>query len=87
VSHAYLFVGSRGTGKTTCAKLFAKAGQLPRSLGGKPMREVRRLHTGVDEGTLLDVHEIDAASNNGVDNIRASGRGGFHPAMPDTASI
>jgi len=68
-SHAYLFVGSRGTGKTTCAKLVAKAVNCEHLKGGNPCNECAACR-GVDDGSLLDVVEIDAASNNGVDSIR-----------------
>ncbi len=68
-SHAYLFVGSRGTGKTTCAKLVAKAVNCLNLQGGNPCGVCERCR-GVDDGSLLDVTEIDAASNTGVDDIR-----------------
>ncbi len=68
-SHAYLFVGSRGTGKTTCAKLVAKAVNCLSLQDGSPCGKCD-ICRGVDDGSLLDVVEIDAASNNGVDNIR-----------------
>ena len=68
-SHAYLFTGSRGTGKTTCSKIFAKAVNCPNSKDGNPCGECE-ICKGIDNGTILDVVEMDAASNNGVDYIR-----------------
>ncbi|MBQ7595870.1 MAG: DNA polymerase III subunit gamma/tau [Clostridia bacterium] len=69
VSHAYLFTGSRGTGKTTCAKIFAKAVNCLNPVNGNPCCECE-ICKGIDNGDVLDVIELDAASNNGVDNIR-----------------
>ncbi len=69
VGHAYIFTGTRGTGKTTCAKLFAKAVNCQHPNGADPCGECA-ICTGIDSGSIMDVVEIDAASNNGVDNIR-----------------
>ena len=69
VGHAYLFTGSRGTGKTTCSKIIAKAVNCPNQQDGNPCG-VCDICKGIDDGSILDVTEIDAASNNGVDNIR-----------------
>jgi len=69
-SHAYLFTGTRGTGKTTCAKLLAKAVNCLNPVGGSPCGECD-ICRGIDSGAILDVTEMDAASNNGVDDVRA----------------
>ena len=69
VCHAYLFTGVRGTGKTTCAKIFAKAVNCLHPVNGDPCGECE-ICKGIDNGSILDVVEMDAASNNGVDDIR-----------------
>lgn len=69
VGHAYLFCGTRGTGKTTAAKVFARAVNCVDNKDGSPCNECE-ICRGISDGSIMDVTEIDAASNNGVDNIR-----------------
>ena len=68
-SHAYLFCGTRGTGKTTAAKIFSRAVNCKNPKNGSPCNECE-ICRGILDGSIMDVFEIDAASNNGVDNIR-----------------
>ena len=69
IGHAYLFCGTRGTGKTTIAKIFAKAVNCENPVDGSPCNECA-MCKAIAAGNSMNVVEIDAASNNGVDNIR-----------------
>lgn len=69
IGHAYLFTGTRGTGKTTCAKIFAKAVNCLDQTSPDPCCECE-ICKGIDSGAIMDIIEMDAASNNGVDDIR-----------------
>lgn len=69
LNHAYLFTGSRGTGKTTCAKILAKAVNCLHPVNGNPCGECE-ICKGIDSGSMLDVTEMDAASNRKIDDIR-----------------
>ncbi len=69
IAHAYLFCGTRGTGKTSSAKIFSRAVNCKNSKDGNPCNECE-ICRGIMDGSILDVYEMDAASNSGIDNIR-----------------
>lgn len=70
LNHAYLFTGSRGTGKTTCAKILSKAANCLNPQNGNPCGECE-ICRGIDDGSVLDVVEMDAASNRGIGDVRS----------------
>ncbi len=70
LSHAYLFTGTRGTGKTTCAKILARAVNCENPINGNPCNKCRSC-VGIENGGIFDVIEMDAASNNGISDVRA----------------
>lgn len=70
LSHAYIFIGTRGTGKTTCARILAKAVNCEHPVNGNPCCNCASCK-GIADGTIMDIVELDAASNNGIDNVRA----------------
>ena len=83
LNHAYLFTGSRGTGKTTCAKILAKAANCLNPQNGNPCGECE-ICKGIDNGSVLDVVEMDAASNRGIADVRSIiDEVQFKPANPE----
>ncbi|MBQ2890398.1 MAG: DNA polymerase III subunit gamma/tau, partial [Clostridia bacterium] len=69
IAHAYLFCGTRGTGKTTCAKILSRAVNCENPQNGNPCNECPTCR-GIMDGSIMDVYEMDAASNRGVGDIR-----------------
>ena len=81
LAHAYLFTGTRGTGKTSCAKILSKAINCLHPVNGNPCNECE-ICKGIDNGSVMDVVEIDAASNRGIEDIRAlRDESAFSPAQ------
>ena len=91
-SHAYLFTGTRGTGKTTCAKILAKAVNCEHPVNGDPCCQCPSC-LGLESGSFLDVLELDAASNNGVDpphvysGHHGTAQGASHHSLPVPALL
>ena len=84
LSHAYLFTGTRGTGKTTCAKILSRAVNCQNPVDGNPCNQCPAC-LGIENGSILDVLELDAASNNGVDQVRPPSSPGAS-SSPSSAS-